>query len=410
MKRFCIYEREPERLRPLTWLRPTWAVRGGMRTLAGRSAHALGAKETVFAGRPALSASWAARGGQAFAEAVPVGGTLFLDGGVVLGPDSSERVRALAAPCRLAVGDELVGAIAPPDAAGQVPGDDRLHHALADVAADWPVHALDVPVIREPHHLIAHLDDLLRGDLIFASGKKVPVGRFPGVTVLGDQPVRIEEGATLDPGTTLDARSGPIVIGRGAHVSFASWVVGPAAIGERARLLGGTIGPLVAVGPVCRIRGEVAETIVQGYSNKAHDGFIGHSVIGEWVNLGAFTTCSDLKNNYGAIRVDRGDGDRDTGLTKLGVTLGDHVKTAIGTLLTTGATVDLGATLFGEPGLSPRHVPPFAWGTAGVAGSTDADRFVSTARTAMGRRDVTLDADTESHLRAIHAEVISGGR
>jgi len=410
MKRVCIYEREPERLRPLTRLRPAWAIRGGMRTLAERTERALGVAETVFAGRPALSASWAARGGVGFADRVPVAGTLFLDGGLVLGPESCERVRALDAPGRLAVGDELVGAIAPRDAGGELPGDEYLHAALADIAANWPVHAIEVPVIREAHHLIEHLEDLLRGDLIFASGKKVPVGRFPGVTVLGDQPVHIGEEAAIDPGTTLDARSGPIVIGTGAHVSFGSWLVGPAAVGPGSRLLGGTIGPLVAIGPMCRIRGELAETIVQGYSNKAHDGFIGHSVIGEWVNLGAFTTCSDLKNNYGTIRVDRGDEVRDTGLRKLGVTLGDHVKTAIGTLLTTGASVDVGATLFGEAGLSPRHVPAFAWGTAGAVGSTDVERFISTARTVMGRRDVALDADTESHLRAIHAEVVSGRR
>jgi UDP-N-acetylglucosamine diphosphorylase/glucosamine-1-phosphate N-acetyltransferase len=379
-----------------------------MMTLAERIARAIGAPELVLVGRRSLAKAWSARWGTHLASAVPRAGTLFVDGGLVLGSESGEHLRALDPPFRVAVDDEIVAAAPPPDAKGEIPTDSDLPAALADEGGDWPVHALRAPLIREPHHLVASLDPLIRGDLLFASGRKVPVGRFPGVTVLGDQPVRIGERTRLDPGTTLDARGGPIVIGEEAEVSFSSWVVGPAAIGSGSRLLGGTIGPLVAIGPVCRVRGEVAETIFQGHSNKAHDGFIGHSVIGEWVNLGAFTTCSDLKHNYGSIRVDRGRREVDTGLTKLGVTLGDHVKTAIGTLFTTGATVDLGASLFGEPDLSPRYVPPFAWGTHGTIGSTDRERFVETARKVMSRRDVSLDADTEERLRAIHAEVVAG--
>src|SRR5206468_2886065 len=99
--------------------------------------------------------------------------------------------------------------------------------------------------------------------------------------------------------------------------------------------------------PGCRIAGEVEECIWQRWSNKRHHGFVGHSVIGEWVNLGALTTTSDLKNNYGPVRAWAGGAERDSGLTKLGAVIGAHVKTGIGTLLPTGASLGIGGNLFG---------------------------------------------------------------
>src|SRR5262249_2110622 len=144
--------------------------------------------------------------------------------------------------------------------------------------------------------------------------------------------VRVEPGARVDAGAVLDAREGPLYIGAQAIVLPHTVVVGPCVVGEGTHLLGGSIGHST-IGPGGRIAGEVDACVWQGWANKRHHGFVGHSAIGEWANLGALTTTSDLKNNYGTVRVRVGGRELDSGLIKLGALIGAGVKTGIGTLL-----------------------------------------------------------------------------
>jgi hypothetical protein len=135
-----------------------------------------------------------------------------------------------------------------------------------------------------------------------------------------------------------------------------------------------------------------------GYTNKAHEGYIGHAYIGSWVNLGALTTNSDLKNNYGEVRVHTADGPVDTGLIKVGCFLGDHVKTGIGTLLPTGCVVGVGSNLFGGL-MAPVHVPPFSWGSGDPLAEYEIERFLDTAALAMSRREMSLEESHQMLLR-----------
>ena len=154
-----------------------------------------------------------------------------------------------------------------------------------------------------------------------------------------------------------------------------------------------------ASGPACRVRGEVSDTVLLGYVNKAHEGYVGHAYIGRWVNLGALTTNSDLKNNYGTVRVHTVDGPVDTGLIKVGCFLGDHVKTGIGTLLPTGCVVGVGSSLFGGL-MAPPHVPPFSWGSGDRLEVYEIERFLDTALLAMARRHVPLEESGRALLKA----------
>jgi UDP-N-acetylglucosamine diphosphorylase / glucose-1-phosphate thymidylyltransferase / UDP-N-acetylgalactosamine diphosphorylase / glucosamine-1-phosphate N-acetyltransferase / galactosamine-1-phosphate N-acetyltransferase len=172
---------------------------------------------------------------------------------------------------------------------------------------------------------------------------------------------------------------------------------GPAYVGPGSTLLGGPFAA-VSIGPMCKVHGEMEETIVLGYSNKAHDGFLGHACLGRWVNLGAMTTNSDLKNNYGRIRMWTPSGDADTGLVKLGCLLGDHVKTGIGALLNTGTVVGAGSNLFGSE-LPPKYVPPFSWGSGSELVAYDVERFLAVAGTVMGRRGLELGDGMRQLLR-----------
>ena len=154
-----------------------------------------------------------------------------------------------------------------------------------------------------------------------------------------------------------------------------------------------------SIGPVCKVRGEVTDSVLVGYCNKAHDGHLGHAVLGRWVNLGAGTINSDLKNTYSPVRVRLPRGDVDTGLLKVGSFIGDHVKTGIGTLLTTGAVIGAASNLFGGR-MPPQCVPAFSWGEGAELGEHQVDKFLATAEIAMRRRGVELSAGMRHVLTA----------
>jgi hypothetical protein len=150
------------------------------------------------------------------------------------------------------------------------------------------------------------------------------------------------------------------------------------------------------------VHGEVSSCVFMGFANKSHDGFLGHSIVGHWVNLGAGTITSNLKNTYGEVQLEVAGVRLATGRTNLGTLFGDHAKTAIGTLLPTGCVVGSGANLFGSPA-APKYVRPFAWGAADE--TVDVDRFVATAGRVLPRRGVDLTAEREASHRAMHRRV-----
>jgi UDP-N-acetylglucosamine diphosphorylase/glucosamine-1-phosphate N-acetyltransferase len=263
-----------------------------------------------------------------------------------------------------------------------------------------PVFAALAPALEWPWDLIAYNSDALVADL---AGQ--PATRDGDVhahaVLLAPERIAIAAGARIDPLAVLDARNGPIAIERDGIVLPHTVVSGPCRVGEGTQLLGGFVGNS-SIGPGCRIAGEVDACVWQGWANKRHHGFIGHSVIGEWVNLGALTTTSDLKNNYGEVRMQTADGERPTGSSKVGSILGAHVKTGIGTLLPTGAWVGTGSNLFGGGRFAPRHVPAFSWWDGERTVEHELDRFLATVRTAFGRRDRALLPPEEALLRSLH--------
>jgi UDP-N-acetylglucosamine diphosphorylase/glucosamine-1-phosphate N-acetyltransferase len=213
--------------------------------------------------------------------------------------------------------------------------------------------------------------------------------------------VTVEAGARVDPFAVLDGRGGPIQIGREAVVLPHTVVAGPCVVGPGTQLLGGRVARST-IGPQCRVAGEVEECVWQGYANKRHHGFVGHSLIGEWVNLGALTTTSDLKNNYGPVRVWVDGREVDSGTPKIGSLIGAHVKTGIGTLLPTGASVGAGSNLFGGGRFAPKRVPAFSWWDGERFDEHRLEPFLDTARVAMSRRGRIMQPAEEKALRSLH--------
>jgi UDP-N-acetylglucosamine diphosphorylase/glucosamine-1-phosphate N-acetyltransferase len=192
--------------------------------------------------------------------------------------------------------------------------------------------------------------------------KKTSKSKDYSVTITGDEnQLYIEDGVGIDPLVCIDLTEGPVVIGGGTRIDSFTRIEGPCFIGRNCRLLGAKIRGGSTIGDFCRIGGEVEGSIFQGYSNKYHDGFIGHSFVGEWVNLGAMTTNSDLKNDYSEVKVYLPDRRRATGSIKAGCFIGDYAKTSIGTLISTGSSIGTGCMIVHGGSMTPPHVPPFAW-------------------------------------------------
>lgn len=249
-----------------------------------------------------------------------------------------------------------------------------------------------------PWDLLRHLAAMLSED-IATLGTRLETVATPHITVLGDHPVFVEAGAHVEPLVVIDASAGPVLVSRRASVAAFTRLVGPCYIAPDAQVLGGKV-TTCAIGEHSRVHGEVSTTIFLGHANKGHDGFVGHSILGRWVNLGAATVTSNLKNTYGAVQLWTPAGTVTTGLQFLGTLFGDHAKTAIGTRLTTGSVIGTGANVVAS-GLTPKVVPPFLWGEGSAL--YDPDRFVTVAERVMARRAVTLGDGGRRHLQRIFA-------
>ena len=264
--------------------------------------------------------------------------------------------------------------------------------ASAELAGRW---------LDEVWDLVATLPELLADDIRALAVTLEVDGAPAGATVLGAHEVFVERGAVVEPMVCLDASAGPILLRSGATVSCFTRLVGPCYVGEHSTVVGGRVAA-TSIGEWCKVSGEVNSAIFHSYANKGHEGFVGHSVIGRWANLGAGTTTSNLKNTYGPVQLWTPDGVRETGLQFLGTLVGDHAKTAIGTRLNTGTVVGAGANVFGGavPG---KAVRPFAWGEGGTPAVYDLERFLQVAERVMRRRGVALSEGARRQLTAAHA-------
>lgn len=252
--------------------------------------------------------------------------------------------------------------------------------------------------MTEVWDFISTLSDQLIED-IPRRAKSLAMGT-PDLTVSGKGDVFVEEGAEIGSNVVFDVAHGPILVRRGAVVSPFTHLVGPMYVGPRAQVLGDRVESS-SIGDMCKVRGELSHTVFVGHSNKGHAGFVGHSYLGRWVNLGAMTTTSNLKNTYGAVQLWTPSGVRTTGQQFLGTFFGDHAKTGIGTLLSTGTVIGAGANVFGT-NMPPKAVPPFAWGESEPYDTFDLAKFLEIAERAMARRQEKLGKRARKQLAEAH--------
>jgi UDP-N-acetylglucosamine diphosphorylase/glucosamine-1-phosphate N-acetyltransferase len=253
---------------------------------------------------------------------------------------------------------------------------------------------------------VRHLVAMLEADIPII-GASMQQGLPRGAIGVGEHPVFIEDGAMVEPSVCFDTTAGPILLSAGSRVMAFTRLVGPLFVGQHSILTTDRISAS-SIGDTCKVHGELSTTIMVGHSNKGHDGFVGHSMMGRWVNLGAGTITSKLKNTYGPVHLWTPSGERDTGMQFLGTMFGDHAKTAIGTRLVTGCVLGAGANVFGSA-MMPKVVAPFAWGETGSFQTYRVDKFLESVERMMARREQFLRAGMRAQLERAHAQRWSAG-
>lgn len=382
-------------LRPLTDALVVPALAFGASHLAARWMRFSALPLAGLIARPHALAAWHERPAPALVHADDL---IVVNAAALPGP-WFEAVRAASAPAVFEAGGVIVAARI--SAAAFEPARSGMRTVEDVLAAIAKATVIDVRRIAWPWDLIAWnaaaIDEDLEGMAAVRDGDV-----HPAAVLLAPERIAIHRGARIDPLAVLDARGGSILVEAGAIVLAHTTVIGPCVVGARTQLLGGFISRST-FGPECRVAGEVEECVWQGYGNKRHYGFVGHSVIGEWVNLGALTTTSDLKNNYGSVRVWIDGREIDSGSSKVGSLVGAHVKTGIGSLLPTGASIGTGSNLFAGGTFAPKDVASFSWWDGERFDDHQLEPFLKTAKIAMSRRGRVLTPADLTLLREAFA-------
>lgn len=218
----------------------------------------------------------------------------------------------------------------------------------------------------------------------------------------------IEEGAVLEH-VIINATEGPVYIGKNAQIMEGAILRGPLSIGEDSKIrMGAKIYGATTIGPFCKVGGEVSHSIIFGYTNKAHDGFLGHSVIGEWCNLGADTNTSNLKNSYENVRLwdYQEESFVKTDLQFCGTFMGDHSKCGINTMFNTGTVVGIGAQIFGA-GFMRNFIPSFSWGSVSGFSVHNIEKSINIAKRVFARRNMEFTEADEAIHRYVYEQTLS---
>jgi UDP-N-acetylglucosamine diphosphorylase/glucosamine-1-phosphate N-acetyltransferase len=398
--RVCLFEdARALDLEPLTLTRPVFELLCGLTSLAAKQSRFFPSGPRGVLIRPHLADLY-----RLTSSVVPVndlawlraGPTILVNGRWLPSP-TPLRMAEWSRPCLGLIDDEVAFAVVEPEHLADCSAN-TLDDCLATWRATLPARQAGGRLFRHLWEMVQHNGEQIRMDWQSAGPpfELDPDSAAPaGLAVVGPRErLVIHSAAHVDPMVVADTTRGPIVIDRDTVITAFTRLEGPCSIGPRTQVQGAKLRAGTTLGPDCRIGGEVECSIVQGHSNKYHDGFLGHAYVGEWVNLGAGTQNSDLRNDYGEISVMVNGRLVRTGLTKVGCFLGDHVKTGLGTLLNTGTNAGVFCNLL-PGGLLPRYAPSFAsWWNQALTDRVDFAALMRTASEVMRRRQVVF---TESH-------------
>lgn len=383
-------------LSPLNDLRPAFDVRSGAMTLAERVRRMFDAPISMWSARAELTPLRRENRDLAWIGDVKLDSrALHINGRCALPPQAVWSLPPGHVLRERQTGDVIAAHIVRPG--------EHCLVASGDLSQFTTIEHSEHVLMSRPWHVRKFRDACMAADLtLLLAGSSAAL--TAGVTLIGDKGLNIAASARVSPTVVLDTENGPIVIADHAVIRPGAIISGPAYIGPHSTVLDrAVIRGNTAVGPHCKVAGEVSGTIFQGYANKAHDGFLGDSWVGEWVNLGAGTTNSNLLNTYSEIicRATPDGPNERTGETFLGAIIGDHVKTAICTRIMTGSILHTGS-MFATTAPVSGTVGRFTWATDAGSRTYRIDKFLDVARAAMARRKLEPSAAYIDRLRALH--------
>ncbi len=396
--RVCLYEERSEFFEPLSQTRPVFELLCGIRSVGSRILDYFQAGEAGVLLRPHLAELHRRQHpDQAVNDWQWLGqGPVVLANGLWLPPETPAHLDG--SPHLGLVDSDLAYVQAGPEQVAQLTAE-NFEKTLTEWKRTLPARPARGHIVHFPWDLVDHNGAQIARD--FATLLGSPPNARPAnqaLAVIGPvERVHVDATAIVEPHVVADASHGPVVIAAGTLVTAFTRLEGPCFIGVGTQVFGAKIRAGTSLGPNCRIGGEVEASIVHGCTNKYHDGFLGHSYVGEWVNLGAGTHTSDLRLDYGPVSVVMDRQAIATGRAKIGSYLGDHVKTGLSTLLNTGSNIGAFCNLFPAGPLAPKYLPAFMnWAHGRLTEGFALERLLATAQEVMRRRQGEF---TEAHRR-----------
>lgn len=387
---------------PLTYTRPVYDLRCGISTLGEKIAACFPKHRLILNSRRYLQESIKERYPQTPVNQFDFPVILFVNGRLLIDNDSFIRIKKMKENSILLSNDGSV-------VAAKI-SENNLKNLVNDNSDLLPFLEMNLDTFKSNIGLTKYSWDLvnLNGsqisndfDLIVKKTPKIDTKKYPSVVFRNRKKIFVAKDAVLDPFVFIDASDGPVYISKNVHIMSHTFIQGPAYIGNGSQIKkGASIYHNTSIGEVCKVGGEVESSIIQSYSNKQHKGFLGHSYLGSWVNIGADTNNSDLKNNYENISVLLNGKPVNTGSQFVGLIMGDHSKTAINTMFNTGTIVGVSCNIFGS-GFPPRYIPSFSWGGSEFIKNYDLNKSLEVAKLVMARRDKNFTPSDENLLKII---------
>ena len=381
--KLAIYEDEKfSNFYPLTYLHPVYDLRCGIFTLREKIEKYYGTKAEILFCHNYLSESLREINSEAIINPESLENTLLINGRVIVDKDFLNSVTLS--------GDDEVFTFNNVIAALRIKSKINIVDVLSlDIAQykDFKKTEIKAIFVNYPWDLISKNGSEIKKDSVFFKSN-IFENIYEGVHLINRENISIGENSTIKPGVVIDAENGPVVIGKDVTVFPNAVIEGPCFIGDNSKIkIGAKIYENTSIGKHCKIGGEVEVSIIHSYSNKQHDGFLGHSYLGQWVNLGADTNNSDLKNNYGNVKLTINGKEIDSGLQFVGLIMGDHSKSGINTMFNTGTVVGISSNIFGS-NFPPKVIPSFAWGGSDGFTEYQLDKAIQVAEKVTMRRGV----------------------
>ncbi len=398
----CIFEDDlTVNFAPLSHLRPVYDLRFGIRTLREKIVQTLPEGSSIsLLTRDYLTDLVQEQNPSLKINQIPDADTLFVNGRVLMTPELAKEIAHKEAALYVS-GDSVVAAFVPQSKLSALKGKEGMLLSRGDFP-DLPEKTIPATLFKYNFELIlGNAEEITREFNLFGKGGQILGNVYDGAILLNKENIFIGEGTFVKPGTVLDGEEGPIYIGKGAKILSNVTIDGPTFIGDKSLVkTGAYLYDGVSVGEVSKMGGEVEASIIHSYSNKQHDGFLGHAYLGQWVNLGSDTNNSDLKNNYGNVKVWVNGEFVDSGSLFVGLTMGDHSKAGIDTMFNTGTVVGIMSNVFGA-GFPSKFIPSFSWGGADGFVVHKLEKALETADKVMKRRSQAVTPALEKAIREV---------